>query len=369
MLDPGAAQVLEMIRAAGRPPWHTLSPDEARASYLAGRQVTAPEPVPVAEVRDLTAAGPHGPIPLRLYRPAAAPPTASPVLVFFHGGGWVIGDLETHDGVCRHLAERSGCVVIAVDYRLAPEHKFPAALDDAFAAANWVAARADALGLDPMRLAVGGDSAGGTLAAACCLLAREAGGSPAIAYQMLLYPATDFAMDTPSHRQFAEGHLLTLDSMVWFRDLYLNGPSDMEDWRASPLRAGSLAGLPPAFVLTASHDPLRDEGERYARRLIEAGTPVTVWRAPGQIHGFLPQGKDHRRRGPRAGPLGRRAESGAREVTQRPSAAGVPDASGPDGECTKRRRNGLCPPPPWPPTRVLLARVLADPVDWHRTGD
>jgi acetyl esterase len=291
MLDPGAAQVLEMIRAAGRPPWHTLSPDEARASYLAGRQVTAPEPVPVAEVRDLTAAGPHGPIPLRLYRPAKAPPTASPVLVFFHGGGWVIGDLESHDGVCRHLAERSGCVVIAVDYRLAPEHKFPAALDDAFAAASWVAAQADTLGLDPVRLAVGGDSAGGTLAAACCLLAREAGGSPAIAYQMLLYPATDFAMDTPSHRQFAEGHLLTLDSMVWFRDHYLNGPSDMEDWRASPLRAASLAGLPPAFVLTASHDPLRDEGERYARRLIETGTPVTVWRAPGQIHGFLPQGK------------------------------------------------------------------------------
>ena len=291
-LDPGAATVLEMIRMAGRPPWHTVTPDEARANYLAGRAVTAPEPVAVAELRDLSAPGPHGPVPLRLYRPASAPAQGAPVLVFFHGGGWVLGNLESHDGVCRHLAARSGCVVVATDYRLAPEHKFPAAADDALAATAFVAGQAASLGIDPARLAVGGDSAGGNLAAVVALLAREAaGGAPRIAYQMLLYPATDFAMDTPSHAAFAEGHLLTRPSMEWFRDHYLRGPADAADWRASPLRAASLAGLPPAYVLTASHDPLRDEGEAYARRLVDAGVPVTLWRAPGQIHGFLPQGR------------------------------------------------------------------------------
>ncbi|GGC62676.1 acetylhydrolase [Siccirubricoccus deserti] len=289
-LDRDAAAVLEMIRTAGRPPWHTLSPDEARASYMAGRQATAPEPMPVAVVKDLVAPGPHGPIPLRLYRPAAAPAAGAAALVFFHGGGWVLGNLESHDGMCRHLAERSGCVVVAVDYRLAPERKFPAPLDDAGAATAWVAAQAGALGLDPARIAVGGDSAGGNLAAALCLMARDAGG-PAIAWQMLLYPATDFAMDTPSHRRFEDGHLLTRESMLWFRDHYLNNTAEAADWRASPLRAASVAGLPPALVLTASHDPLRDEGEAYGRRLAEAGVPVTLWRVPGQIHGFLPMGK------------------------------------------------------------------------------
>jgi acetyl esterase len=246
--------------------------------------------MPVAVVRDLVAPGPHGPIPLRLYRPAAAPAAGTAALVFFHGGGWVLGNLESHDGMCRHLAERSGCVVVAVDYRLAPEHKFPAPLDDAGAATAWVAAQAGALGLDPARIAVGGDSAGGNLAAALCLAARDAGG-PAIAWQMLLYPATDFAMDTPSHRRFEEGHLLTRESMLWFRDHYLTSPEEAAAWRASPLRAASVAGLPPALVLTASHDPLRDEGEAYGRRLAEAGVPVTLWRVPGQIHGFLPMGK------------------------------------------------------------------------------
>ncbi|MBX6372683.1 MAG: alpha/beta hydrolase [Acetobacteraceae bacterium] len=293
-LDPDAAQVLELIRTAGRPPVEALSPDEARASYRAAREAVTPEPVAVAEVRDLAAEGPYGSIPLRLYRPHGVAGTGGgvPALVYFHGGGWVLGDLDSHDGVCRHLADRSGCVVIAVDYRLAPEHKFPAAVEDAFAATRWVAAHAQALGLDAARLAVAGDSAGGNLAAVVCLLARDAAeGGPRIAFQMLLYPATDFAMDTPSHRRFAEGHLLTRASMRWFRDHYLRTPADQEDWRASPLRAPSLAGLPPAYVLTASHDPLRDEGEHYAQRLIETGVPVTVWRVPGQIHGFLPMGR------------------------------------------------------------------------------
>ncbi len=289
-LDRDAATILEMIRTAARPPWHTVSPDEARASYMAGRQVTAPVPMEVATVQDLTCPGPGGPLPLRLYRPAAAPASGAGVLVFFHGGGWVLGNLESHDGVCRHLAERSGCVVIAVDYRLAPEAKFPAALEDALAATEWVAEHAGRLGLDRRRMAVGGDSAGGNLAAALCLAARDGDGPP-IAFQLLLYPATDFAMDTPSHAEFAEGHLLTRPSMEWFRDHYLNSTAEVADWRASPLRAASVAGLPPAFVLTASHDPLRDEGEAYALRLVQAGIPVTLWRAPGQIHGFLPQGR------------------------------------------------------------------------------
>lgn len=289
-LNRDVAEVLKIIHAPDRPAWDTLSPEGARASYMAGRAATAPEPMPVAEVRDLSIPGPHGPIPLRLYRPAAAPASGSPALAFFHGGGWVLGNLESHDGVCRHLAERAGCVVLAVDYRLAPEHKFPASLDDAFAATRWLSAGAAGLGVDPARIAVGGDSAGGNLAAAVCLLAREAGG-PAIAFQLLLYPATDFAMDTPSHGHFGEGHLLTRASMAWFRDHYLNHAGEAADWRASPLRAVSVEGLPPAYVLTASHDPLRDEGEAYARRLLEAGIPVTSWRAQGLIHGFLPMGK------------------------------------------------------------------------------
>jgi acetyl esterase len=311
-LDPGAGTMLEMIRTSGRPPWHTVSPEEARAGYLAGRAVTAPDPLPVAEVGDLSAPGPAGPVPLRLYRSAEAPPTGAPVLVFFHGGGWLLGNLESHDGVCRHLAARGGCVVVAVDYRLSPESKFPAAVEDAFAATAWVASQAASLGIDPARLAVGGDSAGGNLAAVVALMAREAGDRPAIAFQMLLYPATDFAMDTPSHAQFAEGHLLTRPAMDWFRDHYLRGPADAADWRASPLRAASVSGLPPAYVLTASHDPLRDEGEAYARRLIEAGVPVTVWRAPGQIHGFLPNGKIIPAAGPALDRLGDALRAGLR---------------------------------------------------------
>ncbi len=289
-LDRDAAAVLEALRAANRRPWHEMTPEEARASYMAGREVSQPPPMPVAEVRDLTCPGPHGPVPLRLYRPAAAPAQGAPVLVFFHGGGWVFGNLESHDGLCRHVAERSGAVVVAVDYRLAPEHKFPAAFDDALAATQWVAGQAAALGVDAARLAVGGDSAGGNLAAAVCLHARDHGG-PRIAWQMLLYPATDMAMDSGSHRSHGEGHGLTTASMRWFGDHYLNHADEAADWRASPLRAASVVGLPPAYVLTASHDPLRDEGEAYARRLVEAGIPVCQWRVPGQIHGFLPQGK------------------------------------------------------------------------------
>jgi acetyl esterase len=287
-LDPDAQTLLDMVRAANRPAFETVGAAEARLLYLAGRRVLAPEPMPIAETRDLTAPGPGGPIPLRLYRPAAE--GTLPVLVFFHGGGWVIGDISTHDTVCRHLANRAECAVVSVDYRLAPEHKFPAAVEDAFAATRWVADNAGALGADAARIAVGGDSAGGNLAAVVSLLARDAG-APRIACQLLIYPATDASMRHESLARFAEGYVLTRSSMRWFYDQYLRAPNDAADWRVSPLAAPDLSGLPPAYVVTAGYDPLCDEGDEYAARLAAAGVPVEHRRFPGQVHGFLTNGK------------------------------------------------------------------------------
>ncbi len=290
-LHPDAARLLEMARQANNPPIGTVDAETTRRLYREGRRVLAPDPLPVGETQDLSAPGPHGAIPLRLYRPLGAEPGAAlPVLVYFHGGGWVIGDIDTHDGVCRHLAARSGCAVVSVDYRMGPEHRFPAAVDDCVVATAWVGAQAQELGIDAARVAVGGDSAGGNLAAVVCLAARDAAG-PRIAGQLLLYAATDFAMDTPSHEQFADGYLLTRQGMRWFQKQYLGSAEDGTDWRASPLHAPDLSRLPPAYVITAGYDPLRDEGEAYARRLIEAGVPVTCRRYPGQIHGFLTMGR------------------------------------------------------------------------------
>ena len=210
--------------------------------------------------------------------------------MFFHGGGWVVGDIATHDTVCRHLANRADCAVVSVDYRLAPEHKFPAAVEDCVAATGWVAENAAALGVDPARLAVGGDSAGGNLAAVVCLMARD-GGAPRIAHQLLIYPATDAAMRHASVTRFAEGYVLTRSTMRWFYDQYLRSPDDAADWRVSPLAAADLSGLPPAYVLTAGYDPLCDEGDEYAARLAAAGVAVEHRRFPGQIHGFVTNGK------------------------------------------------------------------------------
>jgi len=289
-LDPDAARLLEMARKAGKPPYETVDADTARQLYREGRRALQPEPLAVAETRDLSAPRPGGTVPLRLYRPDGATAGESlPVLIYFHGGGWVLGDIDSHDGVCRHLAARSGCAVVSVDYRMGPEHKFPAAVDDAVAATRWIAGNAAELGIDPARLAVAGDSAGGNLAAVVTLHERDAGGV-AVGAQMLFYPATDFAMDTESHRLFGEGHLLTHAAMRWFQAQYLTA-GDEADWRASPLRADDLAGLPTAYVITAGFDPLRDEGETYARRLVEAGVPVTTRRYTGQIHGFLTMGR------------------------------------------------------------------------------
>jgi acetyl esterase len=242
-------------------------------------------------VRDLAAPGPAGPIPLRLYRPqGSTAQQALPVLVYYHGGGWVIGDLDTHDTVCRQLANGAGCAVVAVDYRMGPEHRFPAAVDDCIAATRWVRAQAASLGLDGTRLAVGGDSAGGNLAAVVAIAARDAGDAP-IAFQLLIYPATDQRRGAPSHQSNGQGYLLTTETMNYFHDHYIDDARHDSDWRASPLLVADLSKLPPAFVLTAGYDPLRDEGLQYAQALSEAGTRSSLVCFERQIHGFITMGK------------------------------------------------------------------------------
>ena len=290
-LDPEVRAVIELAIKAGRPPYHQLLPKEARQQFRETRPAGTPVPPAIGLVKDLAADGPLGSIPLRLYRPAdAAATTRLPVLVYFHGGGWVIGDLDTHDVLCRQLTAESGASVISVDYRLAPEHKFPAAVDDAWAATRWVVAHAAELNVDAERLAVGGDSAGGNLAAVVALLSRDQGG-PAIRLQALLYPVTDSNTETGSYRDFAEGFLLTRESMKWFFNHYVSNEADVADWRVSPLRAPSLAGLPPTLIVTAGFDPLRDEGEAYAKRLRAAGVSVDAICFGGMIHGFAPMGR------------------------------------------------------------------------------
>jgi acetyl esterase len=292
VLDPDAAAIFKAFQEAGRPAYETLTPAEARAYYLQARVVTNPEPPELQSVKPLSIPSPSGAIPVRIYTPLKLRQTGglAPCLVFFHGGGWVIGDLDTHDVACRKLAHEGELIVISVDYRLAPEHKFPAAVDDAITATKWIADNAKQLGIDPSRLMVGGDSAGGNLAAVVSLSARDNGG-PSIAGQVLIYPATNFAMKQPSHSEPETSILLTHTVIKWFRDHYLNDLSDGQDWRASPALATTLAGLPPAYVLTAGADPLRDEGNEYAARLKEAGVAVTTKTFPGQFHGFFTMGK------------------------------------------------------------------------------
>ena len=288
-LDPDVLLVLDMIRLAGRPPFEQLTPAEAREAYMKSRAVLQPEPEPVAEARDLAAPGPHGPIPLRLYRPDAAPGPL-PGLIYCHGGGWLLGGLDSHDGVCRRFANAARCVVVSVDYRMAPEHKFPAAVDDCAAATAWAIGQAATLGIDPARVAAGGDSAGGNLAAVMALMARD-GSLPKLAFQLLIYPATDMTMTTVSSQTVGPGVPLTSATMKWFIDHYMRGPADLTDWRASPIRAASVAGTAPALVLTAAADPLRDEGIAYAARLEREGVRTTAIHLTDQIHGFMSMGK------------------------------------------------------------------------------
>jgi acetyl esterase len=292
VLDPDAAAVYKAFQEAGRPAYETLTAPEARAYYSQARFATNPDAPELARVAPLAIPAPHGVIPARLYVPKEPRQRdgLSPALVFFHGGGWVIGDLDSHYVVCRQLAVEGALIVISIDYRLSPEHKFPAAAEDAVAATQWVAGNARELGIDASRLSIGGDSAGGNLTAVVALAARDAGG-PALAGQVLIYPATDFAMTHGSHSEPETSVLLTHSVIRWFRDHYLNSAADIHDWRASPARAQSLARLPPAYVLTAGADPLRDEGDEYADRLRQAGVPVTTKHYPGQFHGFFTMGK------------------------------------------------------------------------------
>ena len=291
MLHPQTKALLELIEKSGLPPTHTLAPPAARQMYRERRFYSQPAPPEVAQVRDLVASGPHGDIPLRLYRPlGSAADETLPVLVYYHGGGWVIGDLDTHDTLCRELANGARCCVVAVDYRMSPEQRFPVAVDDCVAATYWVRREAASLGIDAARLAVGGDSAGGNLAAVVAIVARDAGDLP-VAYQLLIYPATDQRRGAPSHTSNGQGYLLTTDSMKYFHDHYLPDAARDLDWRASPLLHADLSKLPPALVLTAGYDPLRDEGMQYAERLTDAGSQATYVCFDRQIHGFITMGR------------------------------------------------------------------------------
>ncbi|MBI3824957.1 MAG: alpha/beta hydrolase [Candidatus Rokubacteria bacterium] len=282
-LDPQARQVIDATLALNLPPMEKMTPAQARENMRIRTAALGPvQDVARVEQRVVPVAGAS--VPVRLYHPTGRGPF--PALVFFHGGGWVIGDLDTHDGICRATANAAGCVVASVDYRLAPETKYPAAAEDSYAATRWIAEHGAELGIDPRRLAVGGDSAGGNLAAVVPLMARERGG-PALALQILIYPVTAHAYDTPSYSENADGYLLTRAAMRWFWDHYLPRPEDGQQPYASPLFAKDLRGLPPALVVTAEYDPLRDEGEAYAKRLAEAGVPVTLSRYAGMIHGFF----------------------------------------------------------------------------------
>jgi acetyl esterase len=282
-LDPQAKEFIDQLTALGGGPLSSLSVADARRA-MDMLATMRPEKPPIKSAVDRRIPGDAGEIPVRVYTPHAEQPL--PLLVYFHGGGWVLGGLETHDASCRELANGAGCVVVSVDYRLAPEHKYPAAADDCYAATRWAAAHAAELGGDAKRLAIGGDSAGGNLAAVVAQMARDRGGPPLV-FQLLIYPVTVAAFDTPSYRDNAEGYLLTTADMRWFWNHYLNAAAEGENPYASPLRAKSLTGLPPALVITAEFDPLRDEGEQYAERLKAAGVPTRLTRYAGMIHGFF----------------------------------------------------------------------------------
>lgn len=286
-LDPESQRLIDLMAAANRPGWNTLTPQAARELYLSLRAgAQGPRPAEVTVV-DRTIPGPAGDLPVRLYRPASAAAGAKlPALVYAHGGGWVFGNLDSHDVLCAQLAIEAGIAVFHVDYRLAPEARFPGAFDDVVAALKWVAANGASVGIDPTRLAIGGDSAGGNLAAAVAIWARDNGG-PKLLMQLLAYPVTDAVARTESYRRYEDGYGLNAITMEWFFDHYTPDKTSRSDWRVSPLRAASLAGLPPALVVTAGYDPLRDEGRAYAWRLQQDGTQADLVEFGGMLHGFL----------------------------------------------------------------------------------
>lgn len=287
-IDPVAAEVITAMEAVF-PRIDDLEADAASVRAIAKEMPRLLDVEEVASVDDGTIPGLAGPVPVRTYRPESAAAEGAPGVVYFHGGGWVICDLDTHDGACRRLANELGAVVMSVDYRLAPEHKYPAAIDDAYAATAWMADHAEGLGVDPARLAVAGDSAGGNLAAAVALKARDRS-DPRLTFQLLIYPVIDSSAtrdDWPSKTDNATGYFLTTLQMEWYRKQYVRTDADGDDPYCSPNLAPSLAGLPPACIVTAEMDPLRDEGEQYAQLLEAAGVPVTLHRADGMFHGFF----------------------------------------------------------------------------------
>ena len=282
-IDPQLKAFFDQLAQAPTPKLWEMTPEQGRAAFLAMVQLVGPKDVPVGKVENRKIPGPAGEIPVRIYTPVAAGSDPLPALVYFHGGGFVIGDLDTHDGLCRILTSEAGCRVIAVDYRLAPESKFPAAVEDAYAAASWVEANAPQLGIDANRLAVGGDSAGGTLAAVVSQMAKQKG-KPKLCFQLLLFPATMLEGKTASRRKLPDAYFLEKQTLDWFFNHY---GADVADPRASPLMAADFTGLPPAYLMLAGFDPLHDEGLQYADKLRDAGVKVAVADYPDLIHCFI----------------------------------------------------------------------------------
>jgi acetyl esterase len=293
MLDPEARALLDLMEQAvqaGRPRLETLPYAVGRLAVDKLSEDSEAEPLAVGEIDDGGFAGPGGEIRFRHYVPLTAADGPLATLIYYHGGGFVIGNVETHDSTCRRLANKSHCQVISIDYRLSPEHPFPAPIEDGVAAFRHIRDNAASFSADPARIAVGGDSAGGAIAAVVCQVCRDAGetvGTDGPAFQMLIYPATDSSRESASRKAFAEGYFLNKELMDWFWKAYVPAGTDLGDLRLSPLLAKDFAGLPPAFVLTAGYDPLRDEGRAYADRLIEAGIKTTYTNYPGTIHGFF----------------------------------------------------------------------------------
>lgn len=299
-LNPKIAQVLDMIARAKRPPMHEMTPQQARASYAKSAQILDLDALPIAKIEDYLIPARDGTaLRARCYQPFEASWFApAPALLYFHGGGFTVGSIETHDALCRMLAVRSECFVVSLDYRLAPEYRFPTAVHDAHDALLWLHEQATALGIDPGRIAVGGDSAGGTLATVCAVLARDAGIQ--LALQLLIYPGTSAHQQTASHARYAEGYLLSATTIQWFFDLYVRDPADREDWRFAPLDGTSgakgasgmsgppdMRGLAPAWIAAPEYDPLFDECVAYAAKLREAGNSVELVEYAGMIHEFF----------------------------------------------------------------------------------
>lgn len=284
-LDPQAKWVLDIAEQAKVPPLEEMTAHDAKLAYEERAQKLCLKGVSIGKIEDRKITGVHGEIPIRIYHPECGG-TSLPVLVYYHGGGWVVGSCDSHDGLCRQICNQGSFIVVSIDYRMGPDTKFPAAIDDAIASYEWVLGNAESFRADRTRVAVGGDSAGGNLAAVVCLNAK-ANNTALPQFQWLIYPATNMAMDTQSHSDFSEGYFLTKSLMVWFQEHYLNSPDDVKDWRASPLIAKDLSDLPAALVQTAGFDPLKDEGKAYADRLEAAGVKVSYTDYPGMIHGFI----------------------------------------------------------------------------------